>query len=1268
MIMEITDIYIPGNKYLPASLSKTLRQIQKRLLFIDHEIFATETLERVETGIAPPIQIKLQTMTFNQIEGVFDSGSTLNCIRTALAIKKYPDKIKKGKDFYVRTANGTIILNDYIETHITRKKKHKTTMLYTKWFLLPSSPYEFIISRNLFYNMGFRIVNDDGEFVNKSVLQSMEGDLYEPYYDKLENPMMDESGDEKEPYETKRYATTRTTQDCIHYINEQNMRHDSRTHHKGRLKNIAHTEDLKEQQTCELDKICGDIGNSDIKNKFTKLITTYEDRYAKTAADIGQLPNTEFEIKLKKDAEPFASRPYPHAYKHADEIKKQCDELLKAGFIQPSKSEWASPIIMVPKPAHEGTKEWRMCVDYRELNQRTVKDKYPLPSMADLYRKLRGNKVFSNFDLRSGYYHIPIRKEDQHKTAFITDHGMFEWRRMSFGFTNAPGTFQRAMDRIFHDMQDFVIIYLDDIIVCSKTEEEHFEHLSRIFKRLREHQMKLRLIKCRFFQRQIKYLGIWVSDKGIAGDPEYINKVLQFSRPRNSKEVERYIGMVTWLARFIPNLSKLTYKINELKNKKANEFEWTDEHEVHFQAIQCAVSETKLLRHPDFTKEFYVQTDASDHAVGAVLLQDFGRGYLEPIEFASRKLKKSELNYHVSEKELVAVVFALTKWIRYLLPSKFTVFTDHKNLEELFKHGGKKRNARMQRWIILLQQFYFTAKYLPGKKNYIADYLSRDLLHLHNDMLLIATIAVTEEEKKAKQPETNEKRYNLRRRPRVYVGPEIYEEKTYGIMKPVDRDRINTKIAYPEFEQDDEMEDDNQSEPVSTDQIWTFPSIEELKTLQNKDKELSRIIRLIHSKEIQHGISRQTKTHQGIQKDIDGGAYKLSKDGLLFKKREDSYVLMIPTSLIAQIVGYFHEGNAFQHQGMNRMIDTLKARFYWKNMKDAVIKHVQHCDACQKSKAVIKKNEGKTTPIFVGEPFEQICMDLVGSLPMTHSGFRYILTIMDRFSKFVVAVPLKRITVPVVAQAIMDRWIYMFGPPKEILSDNGTQFRNKVLGRLSKSLNIKQKFTTTYNPQCNGMIERFHSFLKARLRIATSTSALDYWEGDEWNRLIPCITFAYNTTIHSSTKYEPYQVLFGRRPRLPIEIANIAGNVEENKMTCSDYESYLAQLIKQLGIIRNKAFRAQYKAQMKAAERINKTRTPFIFQVGDWVLKNVAITRVGNEKKLKPQWVGPYEIIHKAENGINYTIQDVYDGNKSENIHGKRLKKYRVNENENQNK
>ena len=459
------------------------------------------------------------------------------------AYKYYKNRIQNIKDFYVRTANGNIIIKQFIKIKMKRDGRE----FYTKWYILKDSPYKFIISRALFIKLGYTILDPQGKpFVNKARYQKLQEDLYGAIIKQNDYPTA---------------KSNKREQDILNHIEEVKLFKGKQAadatkllllHDICALKTPSEMKKEKEEEEqyregkaipAILEEICGKITDANIKQAISKLIKENITSCAKNAADIGTIPNEKFTIKLQKGAQPFCAKPYPHSYEHSDQIATQVAELQEVDIVTISHSEWAAPVIMVPKPTRNGKREWRMCIDYRGLNKRTIKDKYRIPSMKDLYRKLMGNKIFSNIDLRSGYYHIPIAEEDQHKTAFITDEGLYEWKRMAFGFTNAPAVFQRAMDRVFKGLP-FVIVYLDDIIICSKNEKEHMRHIKLVFERIRKFKLKLRLIKCRFFQREIKYLGVIVNEHGVSGDPEYIRKVLQLKQPTNSKEVERCIGMI----------------------------------------------------------------------------------------------------------------------------------------------------------------------------------------------------------------------------------------------------------------------------------------------------------------------------------------------------------------------------------------------------------------------------------------------------------------------------------------------------------------------------------------------------------------------------------------------------------------------------------------------------------------------------------------------------------------------------------------------------
>ena len=1206
-----------------------------------HQICTAESLERVcaNEKYVPPIKMKIRTDIMDVINGVFDSGSSLNCINNTFAEQHYGKYIKKTRGFYARTAGGKIIINKYIPIKV-KPRLNSEHYIETRWYLIKNLPHTYIISRSLFVQMGCKVVDADGcEFTNISKTEEISQDLYGTIYDQLEYELPSEHNQDK-------YADPTS---IINYINHNlkygnfipgKFKQDKKIHHVCTVdKEMVDIQSPNEKDIEEdIQEILGNIKNKNLRKQMEKMIQENKSRYATSSADTGRIPDEEFEIKIKPDTNPYHSKPYPHSYKHTDEIERQCQELLQAGFIRRSKSEWASPVIMVPKPTRKGKKEWRMCVDYRGLNQRTIKDRYRIPSMRDLYRKLRGNQVFSNFDLRSGYYHVSIKEEDRHKTAFITDGGIYEWCRMSFGFCNAPATFQRIMDRIFAGL-DFVVIYLDDIIVCSKNEQEHLHHLQQVFSRLQEYNIKLRLEKCKFFQEEIKYLGIIVNKDGIKCDANYVDQILKFKKPTNSKEVERFIGMVTWLGRFIPNLSKITAKINELKGKNEQDFIWTEEHNRYFDAIIAAVADAKILRHPDLTKPFFVQTDASSYAIGAVLLQDFGNGYLEPIEFASRKFNKNEQNWHVSEKELVAVVWALQKWIRYLLPNHFTVFTDHKNLEELFKKGPSKKLGKLQRWIILLQQYDFTAKYLQGKDNYIADYISRDVEDVRTEMLIIET---TRKEGEYTQEYKNHEIIPIRKSKRLAQKTRINMDER-GDGKNYGKEIKQPQAQFKELEEEEDSEAQKEIFSKLHQESWEHLDKNAFIKQQKRDKEIEKLKQKIKENEQQ-----------------EDQEYILNDEGIVFKKNKyDEYVPVVPKELQKKILAYFHTSNSFHHQGIQRTVDNIKRRFYWSNILQDVTDYCNGCKACQVSKARREKCKGKIIPIMASRPFEKISMDLVGPLPFTRKGNRYLLTIMDRFTRFVSATPLSVITTKSVAEAILTRWIWVHGPPVEILSDNGTQFRNKVFKLICKVLGVSQAFTTAYRPECNGMIERFHRFLKERLAIKGIELDLDYWNEDSWDVYIPSIVYAYNSSIHSITRYSPFELLYGQKPRLPIQATHL--NAIPRK-EFDDYQEYLRTFIKELEIIRNKTFKIQWQKSSKLEQNLNKERKDFDFKIGELVLRYIGDQVQGNKAKLLPKYEGPYEIIKIYPKGVTFVIQDVKQPDTRLTIHGSKLAKYKIQE------
>lgn len=396
------------------------------------------------------------------------------------------------------------------------------------------------------------------------------------------------------------------------------------------------------------------------------------------------------------------------------ELKTQLQDLLDKGFIRPSTSPWGCPVIFVKKKDHT----LRMCVDYRPLNAITIKNKYPLPRIDVLFDQLAGAEVFSKIDLRSGYHQIKIRPCDVPKTAFSTRYGLYEYLVMSFGLTNAPAYFMYLMNSVFmEELDKFVVVFIDDILIYSKTEEEHAQHLWIVLQRLQDHQLYVKYSKCEFWLSSVKFLGHTISAEGIAVDPSKVQEVLDWKSPTSVHEIRSFLGLAGYYRRFIQDFSKIAKPMTELLQKGVK-FVWSKDCENAFQTLKQRLTSAPILAQPDTSRPFDVFCDASGIGLGCVLMQE-GR----VIAYASRALRVHEKNYPTHDLELAAVVHALKIWRHYLMGTRCNIFTDHKSLKYIFTQADL--NMRQRRWLELIKDYDLEVHYHPGKANVVADALSR---------------------------------------------------------------------------------------------------------------------------------------------------------------------------------------------------------------------------------------------------------------------------------------------------------------------------------------------------------------------------------------------------------------------------------------------------------------------------------------------------------------------------------------------------------------
>ena len=459
----------------------------------------------------------------------------------------------------------------------------------------------------------------------------------------------------------------------------------------------------------------------DVKN----LLAEFKDVFSSALPGVPPVREVEHTITLEPGSTPPRQAPYQTPLKFLPEVDRQIRALKENGLIRDSNSPFAAPILCVKKP--DGS--IRLCCDYRALNKVSVKDKFPLPRIDELLDRLRGAKYFSKLDLTQGYHQVRVREEDIHKTAFTTRFGQFEWLVMPFGVSGGPATFQRLMNNVLKKfLDDFVSAYLDDILVYSETKEEHLEHLRLVLTALRENKLLVKESKCLFMARETDFLGHRVTPDGIAVQPSKIQTITEWPAPTSVPQLRSFLGLAGFYQRFVKDFAKITVPLTDLLRKDQT-FTWGEKENAAFEKLKTALTTTPVMRQPDPNLSFILHTDASDFAIGAVLSQDDGNGS-RPIAFTSRKLHKSERNYAVHEKELLAIVDAFRVWRYYLLGAHTDVFTDHNSIKYL--QTQPSLTTKQIHWAGKLQEYDHTIYYQPGETNVAADALSRrpDLMEI----------------------------------------------------------------------------------------------------------------------------------------------------------------------------------------------------------------------------------------------------------------------------------------------------------------------------------------------------------------------------------------------------------------------------------------------------------------------------------------------------------------------------------------------------------
>ena len=445
----------------------------------------------------------------------------------------------------------------------------------------------------------------------------------------------------------------------------------------------------------------------------------YSDVFSEELPGLPPHREIEFAIDVVPGATPTSITLYRMALVELKELNLQLQELLEKGFIRPSVSPWGAPVLFVKK---KDGMLW-LCVDYRQLNKMTVKNKYPLLRIDDLFDHLKGASVFSKIDLRSGYHQLRINDVDVHKTAFRTQYRHYEFLVMPFGLTNASAAFMDLMNPVFRSYVDrLVVVFIDDILVYSKDQEDHDTHLRVVLETLRKEQLYVKPSKYEFWLGEVSFLGHIMSEEGIRVDPKKIEVIIEWKPPRNVTKVRSFLGLAGYYRRFVKGFLMTAAPMTRLLQKNVR-FEWSEKCQASFEKLKAFLTEGLVLTQPTYYKEYMIFSDASLNGLGCVLIQE-GKA----VAYASRQLKPYEKNYPTHDLELAAIVFALKIWRHYLYGEKCFIYTDHKSLKYL--PSQRKLNLRQRRWMKLIKDYDCVINYHSGKANVVAYALSRKLVQM----------------------------------------------------------------------------------------------------------------------------------------------------------------------------------------------------------------------------------------------------------------------------------------------------------------------------------------------------------------------------------------------------------------------------------------------------------------------------------------------------------------------------------------------------------
>ena len=934
--------------------------------------------------------------------------------------------------------------------------------------------------------------------------------------------------------------------------------------------------------------------------------------FCRDKEDQGDVPDMQMDIHLTDNIPvvvPHRQIPRP-LY---EEVKNFLNDLIVNNWIRESKSDYSSPIVCVRKK----DSTLRMCIDYRSLNQKIIADKQPIPRIQEILDGLGGQEWFSTLDMAKAYHQGYVKEEFRKLTAFSTPWGLYEWIRIPMGISNAPPVFQRYINRVLQGLRDIICTaYLDDILVYGSSFEEQARNLKTVLARLRSRGLKLRADKCLLFRTEVRYLGRLVSRNGHKPDPADSAAIEKFREPpKTIGDLRSKLGFLGYYRSYVRDFSRKFQPMYQLLqgnsavagNKKSNTsfskkpIQWTVEMQRVVDEVIDYLKSPEFLAFPDYSIPFVLNVDASSKGLGAVLYQKQG-GKNRTISFGSRTLNAAEQKYHLhsGKLEFLALKWAITtKFSDYLcFGPPFTVYTDNNPLTYVMTTA--KLDATGLRWVADLARYQFRIKYKPGKHNNDADALSRCPLELDS-----------------------------------------LEQMCTEEVKLEDLDEVLSVASL-----------DSEPTTCSTDVSVNLLELqgknkktitrEEIREAQQNDNIIAPVVKFVEEGRKPTKADKASLTRKSVVM-----LHQFSKlaieDGMLVRKMKSRTQIVMPSEYHPLIFNELH--TKMGHLGPEKVEELSRQRFYWPYMKADIEDFIQHRCTCVASKQPPLPERAPLIPMVVTAPFEMVSIDFL-HLDRCQ-GYEYVLLVTDQFTRFAQAYATRKKDSLSAANKLYKEFIPQFGFPKCIHSDLGEEFNSSLFTELHRLSGIRMSTTTPYHPQGNGAVERLNRTLINMLRSIPED------QKNRWKDHLSNLMFAYNSTVHKSTGYSPFFLVFGRESRLPIDTIM---PLEPFKTTKKSYDKFVKDWKNSLKEAYQIANQHQQTSAAANKNRYDKRVKGVAIEVGDKVLVR-NLTPRGGTGKLRSWWEHKiYAVVHKRNLVPVYTIRPI-DGGKCRTVHRNLLMK-----------